>query len=82
LLQSHLSEAEAFSKRLQGASNSLAQHESSGAINDIVMALIDDNRQMRDSLSDLRNQLEDAAFRFCVCSTTLSVRKRPACATW
>ena len=60
MLQSHLSEAEAFSKRLQGASNSLAQHESSGAINDIVMALIDDNRQMRDSLSDLRNQLEES----------------------
>jgi diguanylate cyclase len=60
LLQTHLSESEAFSERLQGANNRLAQHESSGAVNDIVMALIDDNRQMRDSLSDLRNQLEES----------------------
>ena len=60
LLQTHLSESEAFSERLQGASNHLAQHESSGAVNDIVMALIDDNRQMRDNLSDLRNQLEES----------------------
>ncbi len=60
LLQTHLSESEAFSERLQGASNHLAQHESSGAVNDIVMALIDDNRHMRDSLSDLRNQLEES----------------------
>ncbi len=60
LLQTHLSESEAFSERLHGASTRLAQHESSGAVNDIVMALIDDNRQMRDSLSDLRNQLEES----------------------
>ena len=48
LLQTHLSESDAFSERLHGASTRLAQHEILGAVNDIVMALIDDNREMRD----------------------------------
>jgi GGDEF domain-containing protein len=58
LLHSHLTESDAFTERLQGASTQLAQHESSGRLNEIVSALIDDNRQMRDKVSDLRNQLD------------------------
>ncbi len=60
LLQAHLSESDAFSARLHGASDRLAEHETSGPVNEIVLALIDDNRQMRDKLSDLRDQLEES----------------------
>ena len=60
LLQTHLTESDAFSERLHGASGRLAEHEASGPVNEIVMALIDDNRQMRDKLSDLRDQLEES----------------------
>jgi diguanylate cyclase len=60
LLRSHLTETDAFSERLQGASTRLAQHNHSGPLKEIVMALIDDNRHMRDRLSELRNQLEDS----------------------
>jgi diguanylate cyclase len=63
LLQTHLNESDAFSERLHGASSRLAQHETAGPVNDIVMALIDDNRQMRDKLSDLRNELEESRLR-------------------
>ena len=58
LLHSHLNESEAFSERLEGASTELAQHQTSGPLSEIVTALIGDNRQMRDKLADLRNQLE------------------------
>ncbi len=61
LLQAHLSESDAFSARLHGASDRLAEHETSGPVNEIVLALIDDNRQMRDKLSDLRDQLEEVS---------------------
>ena len=58
LLHSHLTESEAFSERLEGASTELAQHQTSGPLSEIVSALIGDNRRMRDKLADLRNQLE------------------------
>ena len=60
LLHAHLTESDAFSERLHGASARLAQHESGGPVNEIVMALIDDNRQMREKISDIRDQLEQS----------------------
>jgi diguanylate cyclase len=63
LLQTHLSESDAFSERLHGANDRLAEHETSGPVNEIVMALIDDNRQMRDRLSNLRDRLEESRLR-------------------
>ncbi len=63
VLQMHLSESDAFSDRLRGASARLAEHETSGPVNQIVMALIDDNREMRDKLSNLRDQLEESRLR-------------------
>jgi diguanylate cyclase len=60
LLQTHLTDSEAFSERLHGASVRLSQHESGGPLNEIVMALIEDNREMRDRTTSLRNQLEDS----------------------
>lgn len=58
LLHAHLTESDAYSERLQGASHRLGQQQESGPLNEIVMALINDNRQMRDRLADLRDQLE------------------------
>jgi diguanylate cyclase len=60
LLQIHLTDSEAFSERLRGASVRLSQHESGGQLNEIVMALIEDNREMRDRTTSLRDQLEDS----------------------
>jgi diguanylate cyclase len=60
LLHAHLNESDAFSERLHGASHRLAQQQASGPLNEIVMALIDDNRQITDRLADLRNQLESS----------------------
>ncbi len=60
LIQTHLTDSDAFSQRLHGASDRLSQHEMTGPVNDIVMALIHDNRDMRDKLSNLRNQLEES----------------------
>jgi diguanylate cyclase len=71
LLQTHLTEIDAFLVRLQGASNRLAQHQTSTSVNEIAMALIDDNRQMRDKLSDLRNQLEKSRLQVLRLQNTL-----------
>jgi diguanylate cyclase len=71
LLQTHLNESDAFSERLHGASTRLAQHESLGPVNDIVMALIEDSRQMRGKLSDLRNELEQSRLQVLQLQNTL-----------
>jgi diguanylate cyclase len=71
LLETHLTEVDAFLVRLQGASNRLAQQETSASVNEIAMALIDDNRQMRDKLSDLRNQLEESRLQVLRLQSTL-----------
>ena len=60
LLHAHVSESDAYSERLQGANCRLAGRPSPASLNEIVMALIDDNRRMRDRLSDLRDQLENS----------------------
>ena len=60
LLQAQASESDAFTERLNGASSRLTQHADAGTVREIVMALIEDNRQMRDKLSNVRDQLESS----------------------
>ena len=60
LLLTQESESEAFTERLNGASSRLTQQLDAGSVREIVMALIDDNRQMRDKLSNVRDQLESS----------------------
>jgi diguanylate cyclase len=60
VLQTHLTDNEAYSVRLDGASKRLLQQQAVGPINEIALALIDDNRDMRDKLCNVRNQLEES----------------------
>jgi diguanylate cyclase len=60
LLQAQATESEAFSERLKGANTRLAQHTDATSVRDIVLALIEDNRHMRDKLSKVRDQLEES----------------------
>lgn len=60
LLQSQATESDRFSERLKGANSRLSQHVEAGAARDIVLALIEDNRQMRDKLANVRDQLEES----------------------
>ena len=60
VLQAHASDSESFSERLDGANQRLSRQESVGPIRDIVLALIEDNREMRGKLDSVRNQLEDS----------------------
>ncbi len=71
LLQAHLAESDAYLERLQGASDRLTQPGASGSVNEIVLALIADNRDMRDKLSDLRNQLEESRLQVLRLQNTL-----------
>ena len=63
ILQAQVSDNDAYSERLNGASARLSQHTSAGPITEIVMALIDDNREMREKLSKTRDQLEESRLR-------------------
>ena len=63
ILQAQVSDNDAYSERLNGASARLSQHQSAGPITEIVMALIEDNREMRENLSKVRNQLEESRLR-------------------
>ena len=63
LIQAHLKDSDAYSERLHGATSRLAQHPQTGPINDIVLALIEDNRAMRDRLENLRHELEESRRR-------------------
>jgi len=63
ILQAQVSDNDAYSERLNGASVRLSQHQSAGPITEIVMALIEDNREMREKLSKVRNQLEESRLR-------------------
>ncbi len=71
LIQSHVSDSDAFSQRLHGASVSLSRHAEAGHVNEIVMALIQDNRDTRDKLSNLRNQLEESRLQVLRLQNTL-----------
>jgi diguanylate cyclase len=71
VLQTHLTDSASFSERLDGANERLSRQESIGPVRDIVLALIDDNRDMRDKLSNVRNQLEESRLQVVQLQTNL-----------
>jgi diguanylate cyclase len=71
VLQAHVTDSEDFSERLDGANQRLSRHESVGPIKEIVLALIEDNREMRDRLYNVRNQLEESRLQVMQLQTNL-----------
>jgi diguanylate cyclase len=71
VLQAHVADNESFSERLDGANERLSRHESVGPIKEIVLALIEDNRDMRDRLYNVRNQLEESRLQVMQWQTNL-----------
>jgi diguanylate cyclase len=71
VLQTHMTDSESYSDRLDGANARLSQQQSVGPVKDIVLALIDDNRHMRDKLCDVRNQLEESRLQVMQLQTNL-----------
>jgi diguanylate cyclase len=71
VLQSHMTEHDSFSERLDGHNQRLSRHESVGPIREIVLALIEDNRDMRDRLDNVRNQLEESRLQVVHLQTNL-----------
>jgi diguanylate cyclase len=71
VLQAHVADSEGFSERLDGANERLSRHESVGPIKEIVLALIEDNRDMRDRLYNVRNQLEESRLQVMQLQTNL-----------
>jgi diguanylate cyclase len=71
VLQAHLTDSESFSERLDGASERLSRQEAAGPIKDIVLALIEDNRDMRDRLYNVRGQLEESRLQVMQLQTNL-----------
>ena len=71
VLQAHVTDSEGFSERLDGANQRLSRQESVGPIKDIVLALIEDNRDMRNRLDNVRNQLEESRLQVVQLQTNL-----------
>ena len=71
VLQAHVTESDSFSQRLDGHNQRLSRHESVGPIKEIVLALIEDNRDMRDRLDNVRNQLEESRLQVVQLQTNL-----------
>jgi diguanylate cyclase len=71
VLQAHVTDHESFSERLDGHNQRLSRHESVGPIKEIVLALIGDNRDMRDRLDNVRNQLEESRLQVVHLQTNL-----------
>jgi diguanylate cyclase len=71
VLQTHLTDQESFSERLDGANERLSQQESVGPVRDIVLALIDDNRDMREKLCNVRNKPEESRLQVVHLQTNL-----------
>jgi diguanylate cyclase len=71
VLQAHLTDSDSFSERLDGHNQRLSRHESVGPIKEIVLALIEDNRDMRDRLDNVRNQLEESRLQVVHLQTNL-----------
>jgi diguanylate cyclase len=71
VLQAHLTDSESFSERLDGANERPSRQEAAGPIKDIVLALIEDNRDMRDRLYNVRSQLEDSRLQVMQLQTNL-----------
>jgi diguanylate cyclase len=71
VLQTHLSDSESFSRRLDGANERLSEQHAVGPINEIVLALIEDNREMRNKLYSVRNELEESRLQVMHLQTNL-----------
>jgi len=71
VLQTHVTHSDGFSERLDGANERLSRHETVGPIKEIVLALIEDNREMRDRLYNVRNQLEESRLQVVHLQTNL-----------
>ncbi len=71
LLQAQTNANDAYSERLNGANSRLTQLTDASPVRDIVLALIDDNRQMRDKLANLRDQLEESRLQALQLRTSL-----------
>ncbi len=71
LLLTQESDSDAFTERLNGASSRLTQQLEANAVREIVMALIEDNRHMRDKLSNVRDQLESSRLQVLQLRNTL-----------
>jgi diguanylate cyclase len=71
VLQTQLTDSESFSERLDGANQRLSRQETVGPIKEIVLALIDDNRDMRDKLYNVRGQLEESRLQVVQLQTNL-----------
>ncbi|HEY1864600.1 MAG TPA: GGDEF domain-containing protein [Roseiarcus sp.] len=71
VLQAHMADSESFSERLDGANQRLSRQETVGPIKDIVLALIEDNRDMRNRLDNVRDQLEDSRLQVLQLQTNL-----------
>ena len=62
VVHAHVADNAEFNDRLDGANKRLSQH-ARGPLNEIVMALIEDNRQMQDKLLNVSGQLEESRSR-------------------
>ncbi len=82
VVQTHLTDSESYSERLDGANEQLSQQQSVGPVKDIVLTLIDDNRDMRDKLFNVRNELEESRLQVMQLQTNLERPRRSDCATW
>ena len=60
LIQSHMTDSDAFSERLDSASDRLARNSHTGLVKESVLALIRHNRDIREKMERLRNQLVHA----------------------
>jgi hypothetical protein len=60
VLQTHVADSEIYSKRLDRANERLSQQQTVGPINEIVLALVEDNREMRAQLQTVSNKLEES----------------------
>ena len=71
MLQTHLADSEIYSKRLDGANERLSQQQTVGPLNEIVLALVEDNRDMRAKLHTVSGNLEELRVQVVQLQTSL-----------
>jgi diguanylate cyclase len=71
VLQTHLADSEIYSNRLDSANERLSQQRTVGPINEIVLALVEDNREMRAKLQTVSNKLEESRLQVAQLQTNL-----------
>jgi len=76
VLQTHLADSEIYSKRLDGANERLSQQQTVGPINEIVLALVEDNRDMRAKLHTVSHNLEESRLQVVQLQTNLDRARR------